>query len=38
MFAKYFPKQVKDVANNVTMILGKDQNTFKKIIKRAKRN
>jgi hypothetical protein len=34
MFSENFPKEIKDTASNMELIVGKDQNTFSKIFKR----
>ena len=36
MFSENFPDEIKDTANAMTLTIGKDQNTFKKIWKRIK--
>lgn len=36
MFSENFPKEIKTTANETKLIIGKDQNTFKKIWKRMK--
>ena len=36
-FSDGFPKDIKAVAKDITLIVGKDQNTYKKIFKRIKR-
>ena len=36
-FSDGFPKEIKSVSKDITLIVGKDQNTYKKIYKRIKR-
>lgn len=36
MFSENFPKEIKSTAADTTLIIGKDQNTFKKIWKRMR--
>ena len=36
-FSDGFPKEIKSVSKDITLIVGKDQNTYKKIYKRVKR-
>jgi len=41
MFSENFPKEIKDTAEDLVLIIGRDQNTYKKIwrrIKRARKN
>jgi len=38
MFSENFPKEIKDTAENLVLIIGKDQNTYKKIWKRIKKS
>ena len=34
MFSENFPSEIKEMANNLTLEIGKDKNTFNKIVKR----
>mmetsp|Transcript_8499 Transcript_8499/g.14296 ORF Transcript_8499/g.14296 Transcript_8499/m.14296 type:complete len:728 (+) Transcript_8499:520-2703(+) len=36
MFSENFPKEIKDTASDLELIIGKDQNSYKKILKRIK--
>jgi hypothetical protein len=36
MFSQNFPQEIKDTASDMALIIGKDQNTYKKIMKRLK--
>ena len=36
MFSENFPAEIKDTAADLTLVIGKDQNTFKKILKRIR--
>ena len=36
-FSDGFPKDIKSVSKDITLIVGKDQNTYKKIYKRLRR-
>ena len=38
MFSENFPKEIKDTAADLELIIGKDQNTYKKIWKRIKKS
>jgi len=38
MFSENFPKEIKDTAGDLELIIGKDQNTYKKIWKRIKKS
>jgi hypothetical protein len=37
MFSENFPDEIKDTATSMTLTIGKDQNTFKKIWKRIQK-
>lgn len=36
MFSENFPIEIKETASNLSLIIGKDQNTNKKILKRIR--
>ena len=37
MFSENFPKEIKEMAGNLTLEISKDQNTFKKIVRRLEK-
>lgn len=38
MFSENFPKEIKDTAADLELVIGKDQNSYKKILKRMRKN
>ena len=37
MFSENFPKEIKEMAGNLTLEITKDKNTFKKIVRRLEK-